>query len=152
MISRPLELASRLRPPPRDFDAFFYVNVGALCVFFLLFGSRFVLAPGLGADFRLPQAGERATGRLTTEVVIAVPSTNLALVDGAVVDFKRLGVWLKESVKAQAERTGSSAPRLLVLAGEGLPARDLAEVYALAADAGFSGVLLATDEAGGGGR
>lgn len=152
MITRPLDLASRLRGAPRGWDAFFYVNVAALGVFFLVFGSRFVLAPGLATDFRLPGAGERATARLTTEVVIAVPASNLAVVDGAVVDFKGLGAWLREQVRLAQERTGKAELRLLVQAADGLPARDLAEIYGLAADAGFAGVLLATDDAGGRGR
>jgi hypothetical protein len=40
MITRPLDIASHLSPPPRSFDVLFYVNVGALAVFFFLFGSR----------------------------------------------------------------------------------------------------------------
>ena len=45
MITRPLDLAAKLRPPPRSFDALFWVNVGVVVGFFALFGSRFVLAP-----------------------------------------------------------------------------------------------------------
>ena len=48
MITRPLELSSRLRPEPRTFDWVFYVNGGLIVLFFSLFGSQFVLAPGLG--------------------------------------------------------------------------------------------------------
>ena len=55
MITRPLDLASKLRPEPRSLDALFYVNVGVLALFFTMLGSRFVLAPGLGVDFQLPK-------------------------------------------------------------------------------------------------
>jgi len=55
MITRPLDLASKLRPPPRDFDFVFLVNGGLIVMFFMLFGSRFVLAPGLGVDFIMPE-------------------------------------------------------------------------------------------------
>lgn len=48
MITRPLDLASRLRPPPRGLDWLFVMNVALVALFFSLFGSRFVLAPGLG--------------------------------------------------------------------------------------------------------
>ena len=48
MITRPLDLASKLRPEPRNFDWLFFVNAGLLVLFFVLFGSRFVLAPGEG--------------------------------------------------------------------------------------------------------
>ena len=46
MITQPLELDKHLRPPPRSFDVFFYVNVGVLALFLTLFTSKFVLAPG----------------------------------------------------------------------------------------------------------
>lgn len=139
MITRPLDLASRLRPIARGWDTLFYVNTGALALFFLLFGSRHVLAPGLGVDFALPAAGGDALSTLVTEMVIAVPAPGMVVVDGAVVDYVGLAVWLR----TKAEKEGPK--RLLVQASGALPARDLAEIYALAADAGFSGVLIATN-------
>ena len=149
MITRPLDLASRLRPLSRGWDALFYVNVGLLALFFVLFGSRFVLAPGLAVDFALPQAGSAATSVVMTDVVIAVPASGMAVVDGAVLDLPRLGAWLREQTGAGASDPADAKPkRLLVQASGALPARDLSAIYALAADAGFAGVLVATDEAG----
>lgn len=152
MITRPLDLASRLRAAPRGLDALFYVNVAVLAVFFFVFGSRFVLAPGLPVDFALPLADSTATARLTTDVVIAVPASNMAVVDGAVVDFSGLGEWLRaqagDSSRVAGGERSLSRKRLLVQASGSLPARDLTQLYALAADAGFGGVLIATDDAG----
>lgn len=139
MITRPLDLAARLKPVPPAWDSFFYVNTSALVLFFLLFGSRHVLAPGLGVDFALPTTAEAATSVLVTDVVIAVPAPGMVVVEGAVVDYAGFTIWLR--AKAQGERH----KRLLVQASGALPARDLAEIYALAADAGFSGVLIATN-------
>lgn len=146
MITRPLDLASRLRPPPRGLDALFYVNVGALAVFFLVFGSRFVLAPGLAVDFELPAADAVATAHLETDVVIAVPASDMAVVEGAVVDFKGLGEWLRTRASDELG-AGATKKRLLVQTTGSLPARDLTELYALAAAAGFGGVLIATHDA-----
>jgi biopolymer transport protein ExbD len=143
VITRPLDLASRLKPVARGWDTLFYVNTGALALFFLLFGSRYVLAPGLGVDFALPTAGEAATSTLITDVVIAVPAPGMVVVEGAVVDYAGLAGWLRTRV------AGERRKRLLVQASASLPARDLAEIYALAADAGFSGVLIATNAAAG---
>ena len=143
MITRPLDLASRLKPVARGWDTLFYVNTGALALFFLLFGSRYVVAPGLGVDFALPTAGEAATSTLITDVVIAVPAPGMVVVEGAVVDYAGLAGWLRTRV------AGERRKRLLVQASTSLPARDLAEIYALAADAGFSGVLIATNAAAG---
>lgn len=145
MISRPLDLASRLRPLSGGWDALFYVNTGLLALFFFLFGSRFILAPGLGVDFALPMAGRAATSTMLTDVVIAVPATGMAVVEGAVVDFSRLDAWLRERGAG-----GGAGRRLLVQASGALPARDLSAIYAMAAEAGFSGVLIATDDAGAG--
>lgn len=47
MITAPLNLESRLRKAPKNFDALFYLNVGALVLLFVLFGSRFVMLPGV---------------------------------------------------------------------------------------------------------
>lgn len=148
MITRPLDLAARLKPISRGWDTLFYVNVGALAVFFFVFGSRFVLAPGLAVDFALPKAGAAATSALMTDVVIAVPAAGMAVVDGAVLDFTRLGAWLREEGSRRGRGGEGMRKRLLVQASGSLPARDLAEVYALAAEAGFAGVLVATADSG----
>ena len=66
MITHPLDLASRLRPPPRSFDALFLVNGGLIILFFFLFGSRFVLAPGLGVGFQLPEMAAAGAGAAPT--------------------------------------------------------------------------------------
>lgn len=156
MITRPLDLASRLRPINRGWEALSYVNVGALALFFFVFGSRFVLAPGMAVDFALPEASRGATSAWMTDVVIAVPASGQAVVGGAVLDFPALGVWLKErALEDEANGVGDvqaggarGGKRLLVQASAALPARDLATIYALAAEAGFAGVLVATAESG----
>jgi biopolymer transport protein ExbD len=139
MITRPLDLASRLREGPRGGLALFYVNAGLLLLFFGLFGSRFVLSPGLAVDFALPTSGAAGTSAVTTDVVIAVPAAGIALVDGQVLDFKALGGWLREQARTK------NKPRLLVQASASLPAKDLAEIYSLASNARFAGVLIATE-------
>jgi len=47
MIAGPLELSSRLTPPPRDLDGFFWLNVGAVGMVFGLLGSPFIVAAGV---------------------------------------------------------------------------------------------------------
>jgi biopolymer transport protein ExbD len=146
VITGPLELASRLRKTTQGGSALFYVNVGLLALFFGLFGSRFVLSPGLGIDFALPAAGEAGTSVFAAEVVIAVPASGTALVEGQVLDFKALSAWLNTQDAKKGRR------RLLVQASAALPGRDLAEIYSMAAEAGFIGVLIATEKPAGAGR
>jgi biopolymer transport protein ExbD len=144
MITRPLDLASRPRRLPRNFDAFYFINAGLLVLFFLLFGSRFVLAPGLGVGlkggFALPTMEDARTGAVPTNVVISVPRPGVALVDEGMVNFARLGDWL------QARAKDHKAPVLLIRADRRVPMQDIADIQALAAAAGFTYVQVAFEE------
>jgi biopolymer transport protein ExbD len=144
MIARPLDLSSRLRPPPQGMGALHYVNVGLLALFFFSFGSRFILAPGLGVDFQLPQlAGAQAGAVQTTHVISVLRSGQIFSEDGLV------GVGqLREWLKARAVATGPR-PTLLVRASAGMPVSELMEIEDAAHDAGFR-VLLGAQERGSG--
>src|SRR6476620_1297046 len=100
MITRPLDLASKLRPEPRSMDAVFFVNAGLLVLFFSLFGSRFVLAPGLGLDFRLPTAvGARANARIATHMINVISSGQIFTSDGSRTK-EQFTVWLNAQAKS----------------------------------------------------
>ena len=139
MIARPLELAARLRPPPRGYEFVCYVNVGFIALFFVLFGSRFVLSPGLGMDFEVPVMRSALAGAVSTDVVIALKGDDLAFVDGAKVNFLGLRQFLVERAKLR------SGLRLLVQADASVTARDLTEVYDMARLAGFASVQIAAE-------
>lgn len=139
MIARPLELASRLRPPPRSFDAWFYVNAAALALFFLFFGSRWVLAPGLGVDFRLPEvAGVRAGGEPATDYVTVRRSGQIYAPSGRL-SLEQFRAWLK------AEAQGKRRPSLLVRASAGVTTAEMADIASAAHEAGFR-VIWAAEE------
>jgi biopolymer transport protein ExbD len=145
MITRPLDLASRPRRTPRNFDAFYFINAGLLVLFFLLFGSRFVLAPGLGVrlagGFALPTMEGAKANAVATNVVISVPRSGVALVaDEGMINFAQLGAWL------QARAKEHKAPVLLIRADGRVPTQDIADVEALAMAAGFTYVQLAFEE------
>ena len=139
MITRPLDLASRLRPPHHGYEFVFYVNAGLIALFFVLFGSRFVLSPGLGLDFSLPVMPAALAGAVSTDVVVSVKGANLAFVAGAKVDFTGLRSYLNERAK------GTAALRLLVQADAALTMRDLTEIYDMAREAGFASVQIAAE-------
>lgn len=137
MITRPLDLAPKLRPEPRNFDWLFFVNAGLLVLFFSLFGSRFVLAPGLPLTFRLPAvAGANSHARPPSHV-IGVISEKLVVTGDGLRKIDELEGWLKK----QAERT--KAPLLLVWAGEDLSMALLANVVNAAGAAGFEVIWAA---------
>lgn len=139
MITRPLDLASHLRPEPRRFEWLFLVNVGLLVFFFTFFGSRFVLSPGLGIDFALPQiAGADADARPTSHVITVVNAGQILVRDG-LLNIEQLQPWLD----AEARRTPHAS--LLVRASADVPTRILARVLGMAHRAGFA-VTLAAEE------
>jgi biopolymer transport protein ExbD len=143
MIARPLDLASRLRPPPHGTGALHYVNVGLLGLFFAAFGSRFVLAPGLGLDFQLPQlAGAQAGAAQATQVISVLRSGQIFSEEG-LVDVGQLREWLKSKAGREPR------PTLLVRASSGVTLSELVDINGAAHDAGFR-VLLGAEESGAG--
>jgi biopolymer transport protein ExbD len=142
MIARPLGLAGRLRPEPRDADAVFYVNVCALALFFTLFGSRFVLAPGLGLDFELPQVAGAREGAAPTTCYISVLRTGQIFTDDGLFNLAQLQDWLNAQAKLYRR------PSLLIRASAGVPLSSLARIFDLAHKAGFRVVVGAEDPAG----
>lgn len=141
MITRPLDLASRLREPPRSFDWLFYVNAGLIVFFFTFLGSRFVLSPGLGVDFDLPTVPAGAIDLLPTTHVITVVSAGQILVDDGYRNVDQLQDWL--TAQARTERH----PSLLVRADGDVPNAILTRILGMANSAGFS-VKLAAEASG----
>lgn len=139
MITRPLDLQSKLRREPRNFDALFYVNVVLLGLFFALFGSRFVLAPGLGVDFKVPEMPGAKAGAATTDRFVSVLPSGQIFADG-LLNLAQLRVWLKvEAAKLQQ-------PSLLVRASAGVPLSLVADITSAAREAGFVRVMVAAEE------
>ena len=97
MITRPLELESRLSPPPRDLDFVAWVNVGTIVLFFSLLGSPFVLAPG--PVIELPRAGVSAVGTGTASVVVTYRRDDVILFEGGMYTLPALRKHLDGYVK-----------------------------------------------------
>ncbi|HWA87982.1 MAG TPA: biopolymer transporter ExbD [Opitutus sp.] len=140
MISRPLDLASKLRPEPRYFDLLFFVNVGLLVLLFYAYGSRFILAPGLGVDFKLPaMAGAMAGAAPADGAMISVRPSGQIFADG-LLNMAQLQQWLK------AEAKKSRRPSLLVRASVGVPVEEIAKIVSAAQEAGFVRIVLGAEE------
>lgn len=141
MITRPLDLSSRLSPPPRNFDALFFVNLGALVLFFFVFGSRFVLAPGVGVDFQLPQvAGANAGAAPTTHFITVVSAGQIFAGDG-VRDMDGLRTWLKD------HRGKAKDPVLLIHVNGDVATTIMAELAAIAKSEGYRVQVAAAEPA-----
>jgi biopolymer transport protein ExbD len=141
MITRPLDLASKLRPAPRSMDTLFYVSVGLVAALFVMFASRFVLAPGLGVDFRMPELAGARAGAATTQRVISVLPSGQIFADG-LLNKPQLRLWLK----AEVAKLKVKEPSLLVRASAGVPLSELADIIGIAHEAGFVRVVVGAEE------
>jgi len=137
MITRPLDLESRLSPPPRDFAAVAWVNVGVIVLFFSLLGSRFVLAPGLLVE--LPVVSASSVANVAGDVV-TYRRDNLVLFQ----DGKYTLTELRPHLEAYARKNPGLA--ILVRADKQVSAQALADFGIMAAAAGFTHMVLAGDQ------
>lgn len=146
MITRPLDLLSRLRKEPASYDWLHFVNAGLIALFFTLFGSRFVLSPGIAVEQSgavreltlpvLPQAVGTATA---TSLVISVAGQNLVFTDDGKYTFEEIRQWMKAQSKQRPN------VRLLVRADASVALSDLAEIFDAAREAGFVSVQVAAE-------
>lgn len=147
MITRPLGLVTRLAPPPRDLDAYFWMNVAGVCLFFALLGSRFVLAPGLpvGVEapgaLELPQVGSTLPG--AASVVVSYRRDNMILFEGGIYEFASF----KPVLEGYAVRHPGAS--MLVRVDKQVSMQGFLELCDLARAAGFTRVLVAAEPATG---
>src|SRR5271154_6845332 len=142
MIARPLDLATRLRPPPHGMGSLHYVNVILVVFFFYMFGSRFILSPGLGVDFQLPVLDGARAGAAQTPYYINVLRSGQIFTDDGLVDMDQLHDWLK--VRA----THEVRPTLLIRASKEVSLSELVEIQGVARSAGFGRVLIGAEDRG----
>ena len=144
MITRPLDLLSKLRPAPRNYDFLFLVNGGLIALFFSIFGSRFVLSPGLrvnNTDITLRTSPNAIESAVATRISISVNANGQIWGDTGLINESHLKEWLTE----QAKRAPGSV--LLVL-GDSHASMDVyANISDTATAAGFSGVHIAAQQA-----
>jgi len=102
MITRPLDVSTRLRPAPRNFDYLFWVNGALIALFFAFFGSRFVLSPGMGvgkAEDMLPVIPNAVAGGIPTQLQLEVAEGGKLCIDTGFISFESLRGWLAEQAK-----------------------------------------------------
>ena len=141
MITRPLELQGKLAAPPRDFDVFFWMNAGAVCLFFALLGSKFVLAPGLpvgvGPGFELPQTKGAVPG--AAEVVVSYRRDNMILFEGGIYELTNFKGVLERYAK---EHKGAT---MIVRVDRQVSMQGFIDLCDLARAAGFGAVHVAAE-------
>lgn len=144
MITGPLELQTRLSPPPRNHDAFFWVSAGVVALLFGLLGSRFVMAPGFlvepGGEASTLPAAATAQALAETHAVVSYRNDQAILFEGA--RYSRL-----QELQPALENFSKKHPGsvLLLLAERGVSLQGAADLSAMAGAAGFARVLVATE-------
>jgi biopolymer transport protein ExbD len=137
MLTRPLDLASRLRPAPRNFDHVFLINLGLIALFFQLFDLPYVLSPTLEVGgFELPVSANAGVGAPNytlsiTVTVGAVPGAPAIYVDNGLHNLTQLKARLKEHARTV------KAPVLLMVVDRRVPFGDCIDIRIAAEDAGF---------------
>lgn len=146
MITRPLELESRMSPPPRDLDFVAWVNVGVIVLFFGLFGSDFVLAPGLpvgvgdqAATLVLPSVGAASQGAGAASVVVSYRSDRIILFEGGMYSLAEL----RKHMAGYAKKHPGAV--MLVRADRQVTVQAFADLCEMAREVGFAHVLLAAE-------
>jgi biopolymer transport protein ExbD len=145
MITRPLDLESRMSPPPRDFTAVAWVNVGLIVLFFSLLGSRFVLATGVlvgvgeAGAIELPSVNPASASTAATSVVVSYRRDNVILFEGGMYSLAEL----RKHMAAYTKNNPGSV--MLVRADKQVSNQALADLFAMAGAVGFKNVLLAAE-------
>ena len=145
MITRPLELESRLSPPPRDLDFVAWVNVGVIVLFFGLLGSRFVLAPGLPIGVGeqdpivLPSVGASSGDPGPAAVVVSYRRDNVILFEGGMYALPEL----RKHMEGYVQKHPGAV--MLVRADRQVSMQAFLDLCEMARSAGFAHVLVAAE-------
>jgi len=142
VITQPLELQSKLSASPRDFDMLFWVNVGAVVLFFNLSFSKFVLAPGMsvqvGSNLELPSITAATQG--AASVVVSYRRDSMVLFEGGIYDLRDL----RPRVEQYAKQHPGAV--MLVRYDKAVSMQGFVDLCDLAKAAGFSGTVLVAAE------
>jgi biopolymer transport protein ExbD len=144
MITRPLDLQSRLSAPPRDADVFFWLNAGAVALFFGLLGSRFILGPGVPVQINggppgldIPRTATVTQG--AASVVVSYRRDNMVLFEGGIFELRDLNAPMEKYVK------GHPGATMMMRVDKQVSVQGLLDLLDLAKKAGFAHVWLAAE-------
>jgi biopolymer transport protein ExbD len=146
MITSPLDLQSRLSPPPRDLDFFAWVNAGVIALFFGLLGSRFVLAPGLpigvasDTELVLPEVAGAVTNAGPASVVVSYRRDDVILFEGGKYTLREL----RKHMEAYAKQHPGAV--MLVRSDYQVSMQAILKLCEMAREVGFANVLLAAEQ------
>ena len=140
MITSPLDLKRQLPEPDNRINLVPYLDLCVIGLFFALFSSRFIFAPGVTID--LSQVDVSARTGLPTPAVLTVRENDILLFEGEIFRIEALNEKMARFVLE--EKTVSAT--LLIKADKTVSMQKILHICDLARQAGFGKVHLATDE------
>ncbi len=146
MITQPLDLQSRLSPPPRDLDFFAWVNVGLIVLFFGLLGSRFVLVSGIpigvegDANLVLPAVAGAMQNAAPASVVVSCRRDNVILFEGGMYTLADL----RRHMRSYVEKHPGAV--MLVRIDRQVSTQSLLDLCEMAREVGFANVVVAAEQ------
>ncbi len=135
MITRPLNLLSRLKKPSLRFDVVALFDILVIVFGFTLLSSRFIFAPGITID--LPRVAADDLVGVRTDAVLTIGANEMLLFEGSILNYDNFVERLGEHF--QGDPDGS----LLIRADRRIPMQTLLEVAELARSAGVARVQVA---------
>jgi biopolymer transport protein ExbD len=142
MKARPFDFEAHLRRKSRRLDPVPYLDACLIVIFFSLFGSTYVFAPGV--TLKLPTSRTAALDALPIYEVLTVgeiEGSERILYDGRIFNLETFD---KSLMGSESERGGVT---LLVRMDEEVSVRTLSEVCDIARGAGFHEVQIAAEPA-----
>ncbi len=140
MITSPLELKRQLPEPDNRINLVPFFDLCVIGLFFALYSSRFVFAPGVTID--LSEVDVSARTGLPTPAVLTVRDNNILLFEGEIFRLEALNEKLAQFVIE--EKIEGAA--LLIKADKSVAMQEILHICDLARKAGFEQVHLAADE------
>ncbi|MEZ5276715.1 MAG: biopolymer transporter ExbD [Opitutaceae bacterium] len=140
MKARPFDFEAQLHPKSRRMDPVPFIDACLIAIFFSLFGSSYVFAPGI--TLRLPHSRTAAADALPIYEVLTVgeiEGSERILFDGRIFNLETFGQSLLSAGQERNETT------LLVRVGEDVSVGTLSRVCDIARAAGFLEIQIAAE-------
>lgn len=137
MITAPLNLRSYLHQRDRRIDPVPFLDICVIALFFGLFSSRFLLAPGMSID--LPQGEPGLVRGTPAAAVLTILENNRLIFEGQIFEPESLGT----RIGAFASRAGIEGETLLVKMDRRADFEVLVVVSEIARRSGFARVQVA---------
>lgn len=137
LLTRPLDLASRLEAPRFRVDAVAFADIGLIALLTLFLSQSFLFSPGV--SIALPQVGdEQSVVGVRAEAVATVWKGKIITVLGSY-PLDRMDTAMNQLM----EKTQVSDPDLLLLVDRSTAVDELTRIYESAQRAGFDTVQMA---------